>query len=147
MFKEKEQSGAMYCVKCGHEVPEDALHCPGCGNNGAAAGSVAENVSRLIYVLLAWLLGFLGIHNFYAGFWRRGLIQLLASLCVIGLPVVAIWVFFEVLFQTTDAWGRPMRHSCFVTVILIIYFVWQLLAVLAGTVLWLGSLETATLTM
>lgn len=131
----------MYCVKCGREVPSEALYCPGCGSSGTILNEQQPGVpSRLIYVLLAWLLGVLGIHNFYAGYWGRGLIQLLGSCCFIGAPVVVLWVFFEVLFQTTDAYGRPMRHSPFTTMLIIIYIFWQILVILGSIILVLGAL-------
>ena len=38
------------------------------------------NKSQLCYVLLAFFFGVLGVHNFYAGRWKRGLAQLLITL-------------------------------------------------------------------
>ena len=73
--------------------------------------------SKLAAGLLAIFLGSLGIHNFYLGFTKRGVLQLLISLLTfgIGAPVIAIWALIEGIFYltshegyTTDANGVPL---------------------------------------
>jgi TM2 domain-containing membrane protein YozV len=61
---------------------------------------------RVIYVLLAIFLG-MGIHNFYAGYTTRGLIQLLVTLltCFIGAIPMWIWGIIEACTVTQDANG------------------------------------------
>lgn len=65
-----------------------------------------EAKDRVAYVLLAVLLGF-GIHNFYAGYTNRGLIQLLVSIltCGIGWIFMWIWGIVEACTVTQDANG------------------------------------------
>lgn len=88
----------------------------------------------IIYILLAWFLGVTGIHNFYAGYWGRGLAQLVLSLTswlfmFIPLMVVAVWVFFELLFVNKDAKGVYFKGSRrIITVLRIIAVVWLVLA-------------------
>ena len=62
-------------------------------------------------------LGSLGIHNFYLGFNKRGLLQLLLSVCTCGIGAVPmqIWGLVEGIFYiigkdgyTTDANGVPL---------------------------------------
>ena len=69
--------------------------------------------SRLIYILLALFLGIFGIHNFYAGYWGKGLIQLLLTLFSFFLLsfIVYIWVIVEVVTIKTDASGQVMREG------------------------------------
>ncbi len=71
--------------------------------------------SRLVYVLLAFFLGTLGIHNFYAGYIARGLAQLAITLFLgwLYLPLlfVAIWVLAEIFFVNRDADGQPFEGS------------------------------------
>ena len=69
----------------------------------------------IVAVLLAFFLGTLGIHNFYLGYHCRGLIQLLLSVIVIGLPITAIWAFIEFIMiimrsgsYGCDATGQPL---------------------------------------
>lgn len=62
----------------------------------------------IIYIVLAFFLGTTGIHNFYAGYWGRGLSQLCLSLIApwflyIPLLFVAIWVLLELLFVNKSA--------------------------------------------
>ena len=61
---------------------------------------------RVAYVLLAVLIGF-GVHNFYAGYTNRGLIQLLVSIltCGIGWIFMWIWGIIEACTVTQDANG------------------------------------------
>lgn len=61
---------------------------------------------RVVYVLLAVFLG-MGIHNFYAGYNNRGLIQLLVSIltCFLGFFPMWIWGIVEACTVTQDANG------------------------------------------
>lgn len=67
--------------------------------------------SRIAFIVLAVTIGPLGVHNFYAGYTKRGLVQL-AITVLLGwtvLPLVAMgaWNFFEAVTVKTDAQGRP----------------------------------------
>lgn len=113
----------MFCRNCGKEVNADAATCPSCGANpktekkfcpgcGAAttpeetacskcgasltAGAAAAGEkSKMVAGLLGIFIGSLGIHKFYMGYKKEGLIMLLVTLltcgtgggimCVIGL--------------------------------------------------------------
>lgn len=61
---------------------------------------------RVAYVLLAVLLG-IGIHNFYAGYTTRGIIQLLVSILSCGILWFFIWIWsiIEACTVTQDANG------------------------------------------
>lgn len=78
-------------------------------NPGATMGGL-ERKDRIAYVLLAVLLG-IGIHNFYAGYKKNGLIQLLVSICTcfIFWPVMWIWSVVEACTVTQDANGVPFK--------------------------------------
>lgn len=76
-----------------------------------------ENLSSLpskrrsIYILLALFLGYFGIHNFYAGYIRRGLSQfitLLMSVLTMYFFVSWLWALIEACTVTRDANNRPM---------------------------------------
>lgn len=60
---------------------------------------------RIVYVLLALFLGGLGIHNFYAGYVGKGVIQLIMSLTIVLVGIVGIWVLIEIFTVKKDAKG------------------------------------------
>ena len=66
--------------------------------------------SRLAYILLAFFLGGLGIHNFYAGYTGRGIAQLLITLFLgwLIIPAIAVWIWciVEMIVVTKSANGE-----------------------------------------
>ena len=72
--------------------------------------------SGVFYILLAFFLGTLGIHNFYAGFWKRGLTQLFLTLfsplfLFLPLIITSLWALFELLFKNKSADGHIMSGN------------------------------------
>lgn len=70
----------------------------------------------IVYVLLAWFLGTLGIHNFYAGYVFRGVVQLLMTLTAqffmfIPLLITAVWAYLELLLQNKSRDGERLGGS------------------------------------
>ena len=65
--------------------------------------------SRTAYILLAIFLGYLGVHNFYAGYIGKGVAQLLITLLSAGfLSIVSfIWAVVDICTVQTSADGRP----------------------------------------
>ena len=63
-----------------------------------------------IYLLLAFFLGHLGIHDFYAGYTQKGVIKLIITLLIgwliIPLIVVEIWVICQMITVRIDANGN-----------------------------------------
>ncbi len=74
------------------------------------ASANANAKDRVAYVLLAVLLG-CGIHNFYAGYNTKGIIQLLVSIltCGIGWIFMWIWAIVEACTVTKDANGVAFK--------------------------------------
>jgi len=74
------------------------------------AASNANAKDRVAYVLLAVLLG-CGIHNFYAGYNTKGIIQLLVSIltCGLGWIFMWIWAIIEACTVTKDANGVAFK--------------------------------------
>lgn len=68
------------------------------------------DTSQLAYVLLAFFLGALGIHNFYAGRWKRGLVQLLLTLLTFGIGtlITAPWSIINIFTIHTNGKGEEM---------------------------------------
>lgn len=77
--------------------------------------------SRVVYILLAFFLGGLGIHNFVAGYTVRGVVQLVISvvsallvfctfgLSSIGLLAVFVWTIVEIVIVDKDVHGVKMN--------------------------------------
>lgn len=126
----------MYCRNCGKDVHPQAVACPSCGvpplaekkfcsNCGAAtqpnqavctkcgvslAGDGASGgKSKIAAGLLGIFLGWLGIHKFYLGYNKEGLIMLLASLvgglvtCGIATSVISIIGLVEGIVYLTKS--------------------------------------------
>jgi TM2 domain-containing membrane protein YozV len=71
-----------------------------------------DKKSKVVAWLLAFFLGYLGVHNFYLGFNGRGIMQLILSISFIGLIISIPWVCIElltILFYTKDARGVPLK--------------------------------------
>lgn len=131
--------GLIDCPACANPVSEQAFACPKCGQpiSGvkAARSSAAyvpaaspaaltrtmkaevENAGRVrknrgIYVILGLFLGTLGIHNFYAGRFLWGAVQLVYTLLlgwmILTLIPIWIWNLLEIFMISKDGHGVPM---------------------------------------
>lgn len=107
------------CPECSKEVSDQARACPSCGYPmaGPARVEAPPNVlvvraprSRGMYIILGVLLGCLGIHNFYAGYYGRGAAQLIITIALgwffyVGLIITGVWALIEVCTVKEDADG------------------------------------------
>ena len=66
--------------------------------------------SKVAFVLLGVLLGSLGIHNFYIGRTKQGVIQLLITVLSAGMLSIAswIWAIVDICTVNADARGVPL---------------------------------------
>lgn len=124
----------MQCPYCGNDVNAGVSRCPSCGasipHNAPQASYASSSTSlpssamqqpaganaaksKMAYILLGVFAGGLGIHNFYAGYTTKGVIQALIS--VVGGAFTAglasliseIWALIEVCNVRKDASGVP----------------------------------------
>lgn len=70
----------------------------------------------ITFILLAWFLGTTGVHNFYVGYYWRGISQLALTLLAwlfmyVPLLFVALWVFLELLFVNRSANGLAFKGN------------------------------------
>lgn len=67
---------------------------------------------RIAYILLGIFFGVIGMHNFYAGYIKKGIIQLMMSVfsCTLLTPFVFIWNLIEICTIEKDADGVPFRN-------------------------------------
>ncbi len=120
-------TGTRVCPFCSKTIPTSATICSFCGDDvsfgarGASGINVAPTSQRFvrtaksrgIFIILGVLLGLLGIHNFYAGYYGKGAVQLaitsiLGWLFYIGIIITAIWVLIDLFTVTEDADGNKM---------------------------------------
>lgn len=114
--------GSSYCHSCGKPIAEDTAVCLNCGvPNKKAAPPNAK--SKIAAGLLAIFLGAYGVHNFYLGYTKKAVTQLVLTivgivLCclIVGIFIVigvSIWGLIEgiMIFTgniSTDANGVPL---------------------------------------
>lgn len=99
---------------CGNGIPEQtgaeaAPAIPAPPINGQQPAGQGSAKSKNTFVLLGVLLGGFGVHNFYAGYTKKAVIQLsITVLSVFYLGAVAwIWALVEVCTAKQDARGIP----------------------------------------
>lgn len=118
----------MQCPYCGNDIPSGVPACPSCGadvgdnalqplssttsGQPVQAPQVAGQSpakSQMTYALLGALLGSLGVHNFYAGYTSKGVIQLLITILSCGGASLVpwIWAIIEICTVKQDAEGIP----------------------------------------
>lgn len=112
----------MKCKNCGESVNIMDERCRNCGEKIETIENPYKgdgSKSKLVAGLLGILLGTLGIHNFYLGFTKRGILQLLLATiggfitCGIATSAVAVWGLIEgIMILTgkvqTDAFGNDL---------------------------------------
>lgn len=108
-------TGNKYCQNCGVEVAEGQAVCVNCGFALAAAPTViGEQKSKLVAVLLAFFLGSIGIHDFYLGYNKNGIIKIILTCCTgVGGSIWALIDFIRLLTGSlnVDANGVPLKKE------------------------------------
>ena len=112
-----------YCSNCGVKLDADERFCHNCGkslyseNTEHNTYSTVTNKQKSKFVagLLAILLGTLGIHNFYLGYTKKGVTQLLMFVFFLGW-VSFIWGVIDGIRIFTDkinsdAKGMPLADN------------------------------------
>lgn len=107
-------TGANYCPNCGSSINPGAGFCTVCGSSLTGPGS-GEPKSKLAAVLLAFFLGALGIHDFYLGYTKNGILKIVLTLVSCGI-VGEIWAFIDFIRLLTgdlhtDAYGVELRKE------------------------------------
>ena len=108
-----------YCSNCGTKLDANASFCHNCGARVAASNTgyttntvINGQKSKFVAGIVAILLGTLGIHNFYLGYYKKGITQLLLFVFFLGWAS-QIWAIYEALMiltgrVATDANGMPL---------------------------------------
>ena len=107
--------GNAFCPVCGAAVAPEAAICVACGaslEQKKADEPKADAKSKLVAGLLGLFLGACGIHNFYLGFTKKAVIQIIVTVVTCGLG--SVWGFIEGIMLlcgkiTTDANGDLLK--------------------------------------
>ena len=98
-------NGNKYCKYCGKEVNANATFCINCGCAIEKEGGNASNLNgkdKTTVALLCFFLGGLGIHNFYMGENKKGIMKIVFSfLCGIG-GILALIDFIKILMDSYE---------------------------------------------
>lgn len=122
---------AKFCVNCGAELNDEQDVCLKCGvrvKNGKMANDNYSDKSKITAALLAFFIGYFGVHNFYLGYNGKAITQLLLSVLgivfsatiiglVVGIPMIMVsstWAFIESILLFTgninsDANGNILK--------------------------------------
>ncbi len=103
--------------------------------------------SQTIYVFLAFFLGTLGVHNFYAGYMKKGWAQLLITVLSLGaLSFVSyIWALVNILTVEKDAAGISFKPAPVLKLIIGIFSV--LILALLFLIMLMGGIAGYTMAM
>ncbi len=107
----------MFCPNCGSQNDDSANNCSNCGTplkQGATqntSGNGEAPKSKLVAGLLGIFLGGWGIHNFYLGFTKKAIIQIVVTIVTCGIG--ALWGLIEGILIlcgniNTDAKGNKL---------------------------------------
>lgn len=99
-------TGEKFCANCGKEINPGAAICVNCGAavKAVANGVNGEQKSKLVAVLLAFFLGGFGIHDFYLGYTKYGIIKIVLTVCTgFGGGIWALIDFIRLLTGSLSA--------------------------------------------
>lgn len=118
--------GRRVCPYCSKAIPTQAK-ITSCARNNArsratgtpciSSASASQIIgragkSRGLFIILGILLGLFGIHNFYAGYYGKGALQLLITITwgmiYLGIIITGTWVLIDLLTVRYDADGNVM---------------------------------------
>ncbi|MBL0158626.1 MAG: TM2 domain-containing protein [Bryobacterales bacterium] len=64
--------------------------------------------SRVTYILLGTFVGFLGVHNFYAGYKARAIAQLCITICTLFMGAIVSWIWAIIEVCSVDRDSRDI---------------------------------------
>lgn len=105
-------TGTNFCHNCGQTIQPGATICTSCGF--AVSTATGEQKSKLVAALLAFFVGSIGIHDFYLGYTKNGIIKIILTFCTgIGGGIWALVDLIRLLTGSlhTDANGNELKKE------------------------------------
>ncbi len=107
--------GTKYCPKCGAATSEEQIVCLNCGCSLKKEPIVESKRNMYVAALLALFLGTIGIHDFYLGYTKQGVIKIILTVTAIGSVISVIWSIVDLVKILTgekkDADGYPLSKN------------------------------------
>lgn len=111
-------TGARFCEQCGQSLLEGTSQSEG-GSYFKKAAEEWSVRSRTVFVLLGVFFGLLGIHNFYAGYVLKGVVQFFIggityavypfTGTLIPILLLIVWIILELIFVKKDYDGYSLH--------------------------------------
>lgn len=79
----------MFCKNCGKELENTVKYCPDCGTPVRTVNTVKSKAAIIVLILVG---GYLGLHKFYVGKKREGIVYLLGG-------IISIFMLFELAVE------------------------------------------------
>lgn len=96
----------MNCVNCGRELMPGETYCYNCGYANSAVANY-DRKSKLAATLLCFFLGGFGIHDFYLGYTKNGIIKIILTCCT-GFGG-SLWALIDFIRLLTGALHKDAR--------------------------------------
>lgn len=113
--------GNKYCPNCGAMTTEKQIICLNCkcqleNLETRAQKEVKESKCNMyIAAILAFFLGAIGIHDFYLGYTKNGIIKIILTITGIGAVASEIWAIVDFVNILTgnkaDSNGNPLTRN------------------------------------
>lgn len=110
-----------YCVNCGNKLEENIFFCSSCGVKVGEVKAtnqmeIDKPKSKVLAGLLGIFLGSVGVHNFYLGYTKKAVAQLLITVLSFGILsfVSSIWGLIEGIMILTDTITEDAKGNKFV---------------------------------
>lgn len=99
----------IFCSACGKIVKAEAEICPNCGVRvrSRLTREKTSDKSRLAAFLLAFFLGFFGVHRFYVGKTGSGVAMIFLAWLTLGIWPLVDWILI-LTGNFTDAEGKKI---------------------------------------
>ena len=98
----KTGEGSAFCSNCGGAVAPGAEVCMNCGvaiKKASVAGGIDKD-NKMVMALVCFFLGGIGVHNFMLGETKKGIVKIVASICLVGLGgILALIDFIKILMD------------------------------------------------
>ena len=104
----------VYCRGCGKEIHESATDCPFCGAKQGFSNrySNKSEKNKIVAGLLALFLGGFGIHRFYLGKVKSGILYVL--FCWTFIPAIIAFIEAIIIFFSSDeSWRQQYNEEPF----------------------------------